>query len=101
MPFLRDVYDAPFLDLVLEPVQELVSGVVVGVQVECLGGLRLGVLQESGQVGQVHAGRGVVVLVLPWEPARLQEQVDRAGFEPLLAGVGGHVASLGRSLSER
>ena len=97
----EDVDDAVVRYLPLETVEELAAGVVVGVQAEGLGGLRLGVLQEGGQVGQVHAGRGVVVLVLLWEPARLQEQVDRAGFESLLAGVGGHVASLGRSLSER
>ena len=47
----EDVYDAPFLDLVLEPVQELASGVVVGVQVECLGGLRLGIVREGSQLG--------------------------------------------------
>ena len=49
----EDVYDASVLDLVLEPVRELVSGVVVGVQVECLGGLRLGIVQEGSEVGQV------------------------------------------------
>ena len=90
----EDVDDAVVRYLPLETVEELAAGVVVGVQAEGLGGLRLGIVQEGGQVGQVHAGRGVVVLVLPWEPARLQEQVDRAGFESLLAGVGGHLVSL-------
>ena len=48
----EDVDDAPvLLPPVLEPVQELAPGVVVGVQVEGLGGLRLGVLQEGGEVG--------------------------------------------------
>ena len=59
MPFPEHVDDAVvLLSPVLETVEELAAGVVVGVQAEGLGGLRLGVLQEGSEVGQVHAGRG-------------------------------------------
>ena len=61
----EDVDDAPVLDLPVETLEKLTAGVVAGVQMEGLCGLRLGVMQEGSQVGQVHAGRGVVVLVLP------------------------------------
>ena len=69
----EDVDDAPAADLPVQALEKLLSDVVALVQVEGLGGLRLGVLQEGTKVGQVHAGRGVVVLVVPWEPARLLE----------------------------
>ena len=58
----EDVDNVPVLDLALELVQELAAGVVILVQVEGLGSLRLGFLQECGEA---HAGRGVVVLVVP------------------------------------
>ena len=86
----EDVDDAPVPDLALQAGQELAAGVVVLVQVESLGGLRLGVLQEGCQVGQVHAARGGVILILSLEPPGLLEEVDDAGFQSLLAGVGGH-----------
>ena len=67
---LPDVDNVPVLDLVLELVQELAAGVVILVQVEGLGSLRLGFLQEGGEA---HAGRGVVVLVVPRGPAGFLE----------------------------
>ena len=43
------VYDAPAADLSVEELDELAAGVVVLVQVEGLGGLRLGVLEEDAR----------------------------------------------------
>ena len=75
---------------VLRRFQELTAGVIVRAQVQGLGGFRLGVVQEGGQMGQVNAVCCPVVLVIPWEPAGLLEQVADSGFESLLTGVDGH-----------
>ena len=51
----EDVDDAAVPDLPVEAPEELPAGVVIGVQLEGLGGLRLGVVQKGRQMGEVHA----------------------------------------------
>ena len=66
----EDVDDAPVPDLALEPLEELAAGVVALVQLEGLSGLRLGVMEEGRDVGQVHAVGGEIVLVVPGGASR-------------------------------
>ena len=66
----EDVDDAPVPDLAVEALEELAAGVVVPVQVEGTGGLRLGVMEEGREVGQVHGVGGEIVLVVPGGASR-------------------------------
>ena len=70
----EDVYDSTVPCPPPEAVQELAAGVIVLVQVEGLGCLRLGVPQEGGELGQVHAGPCVVIVVVAGEPPGLLEE---------------------------
>ena len=86
----EDVHDASVLDLPFETVQKPLAGVVVSVELEGLGGLRLGLLQEVRELGQVDARCGIVVLAGAHKPAGFLKQSADPGLEPLFAGVGGH-----------
>ena len=78
----------------LETAREMAAGVAVRIQAKGPGRLRLDVMQEGGQVLQVQAVRGVIVLVVFQEPAGLRQQAQTQVSKPFsLVSVGIRIAS--------
>ena len=68
---LAEHVDGPALrDLSLQPGQELAPRWAVFVEVQRLGGVGLGGVEEGGELGQVHAVLAIVVLRVSAYPAR-------------------------------
>ena len=90
-PLAEDVDDPPLGDLTLEPVEELLAGRPVVLQVERLDGLGLRRLEEGQQVIQVEGMIAVVVFREAGEVAGLLDQgPDDQGFKALFRGVRRH-----------
>ena len=83
---------APLRNLALQPRQELAPRRPVLIQCQSLGGLRLGVMQEGGELGEIDAILAVVVAMVagaPADPAIGSARLDERACRRRIAGMAG------------